>query len=131
MSAEWVGLRELQAAVARNPRKVLSEARQFLTRGIAVYNRGILRNPWGVSSSGGGAPVRTGNLRDTHMRVVTGLMASIGPDTARAPYAKYVHSGTKRMRGRPWLEYVRAQSDSEISNLYRDMLKNITTDLAR
>lgn len=128
---EWVGLRELQAAVQRNPQKVLDETRTFLTRGLAVLKAGIIRMPWRIGGRGGGAPVATGNLRDTHITEVRGLTASIGVNMVAAPYAKYVHHGTRHMQGRPWLEYVRAASNSDIQNLYRDMLKNITGDLAR
>lgn len=131
MQMQWVGLRELQMAVKRNPQKVLDEGRKFLTRGLAALKSSIIRSPWGIMSSGGGAPVKTGNLRDTHLTQVSGLSAYIGPNTSVAPYARYVHHGTKNMRGRPWLEYARTTKEGEIQNLYRAMLKEITRDLAR
>ena len=56
------GLKEFEEAIRRNPKVALSEGRNFLVRGIAVYNKLILRNPWRVGGSGGGAPVDTGNL---------------------------------------------------------------------
>lgn len=127
---KWVGMRELKAAIARNPSVVLDEARKFLTRGLAAYKRGIIRAPWRIGGGGGGAPVRTGNLRDTHITEIGGLEGSIGPNTQAAPYAKFVHHGTRYMQGRPWLEYVRTSKNSEITSLYRDMLKAITGDLA-
>lgn len=54
---EWIGLKELQMAINRNPQKVLDEARLFLTRGLALYKQGIIRDPWRVNSGGGGVPV--------------------------------------------------------------------------
>lgn len=127
----WIGLKELKAAVNRSPQKVLDEARRFLTRGIAAYKRGIIRAPWRIGGTGGGAPVKTGHLRDTHFTRIDALQAVIGPDLQAAPYAKYVHHGTRMMQGRPWLEYVKSTQNPEIENLYRDMLKNIVGDLAK
>lgn len=139
-----VGMKELRDAVARSPQKVLDEGRLFLTRGLSVYKRGIINNPWRIGGIGGGAPVsndpryprkyqkqRSGNLRDSHMTVINGLQGIIGPNIQVAPYAKYVHHGTKRMQGRPWLEYVKVNRDNEIEDLYRAMLRNIVGDLAK
>jgi len=126
-----IGLRELQLAIKRNPQKVLDEGRLFLTRGLAAYKRGIIREPWKMGGAGGGSPVRSGHLRDTHMTQINGLEGVIGPDTHAAPYAKFVHHGTKRMPGRPWLEFVKATKEREIESLYLGMLKNIVADLAR
>lgn len=127
---QWIGLRELQAAVKRNPQMVLKETRRFLTRGIAEYKRGIIRNPWMVGGSRGGAPVDTGNLRDTHFTVINKLEASIGPDPA-VKYARFVHEGTRYQEARPWLEYVKKSKAPQIETHYRTLLTNITRDLAR
>lgn len=126
-----VGLTELKMAIKRNPQRVAAEAKQFLTRGIAAYNRGILRNPWGVLDSSGGAPVATGNLRDTHIRTVEQFKATISPNLNTAPYAVYIHHGTRKMKARPWLDYVYREKKGEVEQLYRDMLKNIVKDLAK
>lgn len=129
-NVEWIGLKDLQRAVRRNPRKVLSEARRFLTRGIAEYKRSIIRDPWRIGGTGGGAPVRTGNLRDTHYTQVNRLSASIGPDPF-IRYAKFVHRGTRRMPARPWLDYAKKTKQDAVESHYRQMLKNIVRDLAR
>lgn len=127
---QFIGLRELQAAVNRSPRTVLDQAKRFLTKGLSIYKAGIIRGPWRVGGTGGGAPVRTGNLRDTHMTQINGLEGRIGPNQSAAPYAKFVHHGTNRMAGRPWLEYVKQTKKGEIESAYRAMLKNIVADLA-
>lgn len=128
-----IGLKELKKAVARNPKKVLNETRDFLSRGMAAYKRGIIRSPWRVGGSGGGAPAKTGNLRDTHRTQINKLKAIIFPT---AKYAKYVHGieGFPRRRTyqlRPWLDYVKKTKEGEIQRLYRNLLKNITSDLAK
>lgn len=129
-NVEWVGLDELKAAIRRAPQTAAEEAKKFLVRGIAVYKKGILNNPWRISTSGGGAPVDTGHLRDTHITSIGSYQAFIGPSLQAAPYAKYVHEGTRKMKGRPWLEYVKQDKDSEIEQLYKQMLTNIVKDLA-
>lgn len=126
-----VGLNELKMAIKRNPQRVSTEAKKFLTRGIAVYNRSIIRSPWGKLQGGGGAPVKTGNLRDTHIRTIEQFRATIGPSKQYAPYAVYVHEGTRRMKSRPWLDYAYNSNKPEIENLYRAMLKEIVSDLAK
>lgn len=131
-SIEFRGLHELQAAVRRNPHRVLSEVGKFLVRGMAAYNRVILRNPWRRGSSGGGVPVATGNLRDTHRREFEPWSARIYPT---APYAPYVHGlkGFARRRTyalRPWLDFAKEQSDKEIRELEMQMVEAIIRDLA-
>ncbi len=124
---EIVGLEELQRAVKRNPQLVVSEVGKFLVRGIAVYNRKIIREPWRVGSNGGGAPTGTGNLRDTHQKSIQKWEASI---TATAPYAQFVHDGTYKMKARPWLDYAKQTSENEIQKLEEELLTNIVKDLA-
>jgi hypothetical protein len=133
-NVEIIGLKELQRAVNRNPKKVLNETDKFLTKGMAAYKRGIIRSPWRIGASGGGAPKKTGNLRDTHHTdTISKLKRSIGPT---AKYAKYVHGipGIARKRSyqlRPWLDHTKKTKAGEIQKLYGLLLKNITSDLAK
>lgn len=143
---KFIGAKELRAAINRNPQMVLAETKNFLVRGLAIYKAGIIRSPWRVGGTGGGAPVsndpryprpsqkqRSGNLRDTHVTQISGLMGWIGPNTQAAPYAHFVHEGTPggQMKRRPWLDYVKTAGESEIQRLYRILLQNITRDLAK
>lgn len=143
---EFIGLKELIAAIRRNPQKVLDSGRTFLSKGITTYKRAIIRNPWRMGGSGGGAPVsndprysrrhqlqRSGNLRDTHQTEINGLQAKIYPT---AKYAPYVHGieGWPRKRSyqlRPWLDYAKKTQAGVIQELYRVMLREITEDLAK
>lgn len=100
------------------------------------YKKGIITTPWGMSMTGGGAPVAArngGNLRDTHQTDITGFVARIYPT---ASYASYVHGidGMPRKRSyklRPWLNHVKEAKQSKIETLYKQLLANITKDLAR
>ena len=138
------GMKEFQAAIRRNPKVVLKESKKFLVRGIAEYNKGIIRKPWRIDGSGGGAPVsndprykrayqrqRSGNLRDSHQVKIQALKALIGPTQAQAPYAAFVHGGTSKLQARPWLDFVRDKKQREIQKLYRILITTVTKDLAR
>jgi len=129
------GLEEFKSAIQRNPRVTLTEASKFLVKSIAEYNRSIIRNPWAVGGSGGGAPVDTGNLRDTHRREVNRLSASIFPT---ASYAKYVHGRREGevnkgngVKSRPWLDYAVKSKDKIIQMYGEQMLKEIVNNLAK
>jgi hypothetical protein len=128
---ELIGYKELQRAIDKNPRFVVEEGNKFIVRGLAAYKRGIIRNPWQIASHGGGAPVASGNLRDTHRTTIGTLTGKIAPNEDAAPYAKYVALGTRYMRRRPWLEYVKKNKESEIQKLYRNLLATITAELAK
>lgn len=128
---QTIGFKELQAAIKRNPQTVANESKKFFVRALSKYRKGIQSNPWTVGGSGGGAPVDTRNLVDTHVSTIGRTQASIGPHPQRAKYAKYVHGGTSKMDARPYLDYVKKQNEHRIASLYKEMLKNITADLAR
>lgn len=123
----------LRSAIQRAPIKVKEYVGRFLTQGMAEYNKIIIRNPWRMGQSGGGAPTDTGNLRDTHHRKVSAWEAMIYPT---APYAPYVHGlkGFARKRSyqlRPWLDYAQTQADGVIKEKERELLTNIVTNLAQ
>lgn len=129
---ELQGFNEFAAAIRRNPQYVISRANVFLVRGLAEYRRVIFRSPWTLGSSGGGAPVRTGNLRDTHQQTIGNLEASIYPT---APYAKYVHGikGMARTRSyqlRPWLDYAFDEARPAIEQHEADLVNDIMKNLA-
>ena len=115
-------------AIRRNPQVVRQEVKNFLVRGMAVYRQGIQRSPWRIGKGGGGSPVATGALRDTHQVTYSEWEAKIEPTTK---YAEYVHEGTSRMQSRPWLEDAKDTSDSRIKALELELLDKILYDLAK
>lgn len=118
-----IGLDEFRAALARNPQLVVSEAKKLIQRIIAQYKSGIINNPWRIGMSGGGAPVKTGNLRDTHQTFFqSNFLGMIYPT---ADYAQHVH------KKRPWMEYVFKNKMKKVEELEKDFLKAIVKDLAR
>lgn len=126
-----LGIDGLRKAIKRNPIFVTLEAKKFIVRGIAEYNKGIIRKPWQVGGAGGGAPVAAiqgGNLRDTHGKRITSTKGVIFPT---ANYAEYVHRGTSTMKKRPWLDFVKKTKDPIIIKLAEKMLQNITNELAK
>lgn len=119
---EIEGLEELKEAIKRNPDFVKKEISKFLVRGSAEYIRTLLNNPWKVGMSGGGVPVATGNLRDTHTKTVFPYEVLIRPT---APYASSVHEK------RPWLDYAYNENMGKLEKLEDDMMENIVNNLAK
>jgi hypothetical protein len=119
---ELKGAEEFKEAIRRNPQKILDLVGRFITRGLAEYKRIIIRNPWRVGMAGGGAPVQTGNLRDTHITEVSPFAGRIYPS---APYMKAVH------KKRPWLDYAKETATPNIEKLEGELLQDIVADLAK
>ncbi len=115
------GDKKFQQALKRNPETVLREVKKFIQRGIAEYKKGIINNPWRVGMTGGGSPVLSGNLRDTHLTKITSLRGRIYPT---ADYTKHVH------KNRPWMDYVFKDKMPDIKILEKELLDKIVTDLA-
>lgn len=120
---ELLGAKEFQRALERSPKKVLEEIKKFTQRGIAEYKRGIMNNPWKVGMSGGGSPVDTGNLRDTHLTDFSTFTGRIYPTASKYMYA--VH------KGRPWLDFVFNDKALDIEKLEDKMLEEIVMDLVK
>lgn len=118
----------LRQAIANNPKSVLSATRTFLSRGMAKYKEGIIRSPWRIGGIGGGAPVDTGSLRDTHRTEFSSFEARIFPS---ARYALFVHEGTKYLPARPWLDFVKQQKESQIHQLESQLLDSIVKDFTK
>ena len=131
---EIKGLKEFIAAIKRNPQFVLDRTNVFLVRGLAEYRKIIWRDPWPMArysvDGGGGAPVDSHNLRDTHKQRVTKLEGRIGPDLSAAPYAGYVHDGTRHMHRRPWLDYAADKARPQIEQHQRDLIDDVIKQLA-
>jgi len=123
----------LERAVDRNPEKTRTELNRFFIRGLAEYRRGINNNPWRMGMSGGGAPKKSGYLRDSHTDKIQAYRASIGPTALYAPYVHGVE-GYPRKRSyqlRPWLDSVKTDKQKDIDELAMKMLDNIVKDLAK
>lgn len=126
-------LSRVQSALKQSPDIVLGETRDFLVRAAAEVRRVIFNDPWRVGMSGGGVPVNTGNLRQSHRTSFFDWSAAIGPDTNQAPYAGKVHDGDRRrgIRARPWLVYAEGKAKPAVEALGRDMVRRITEAVAR
>lgn len=119
---ELKGADEFREAIRRNPQKILDLVGRFITRGLSEYKRILIRSPWKIGMSGGGAPVDTGNLRDTHITEVSAWQGSIRPS---APYSEAVH------KKRPWLDYAKETASPNIDKLEAELLQDIVADLAK
>ena len=129
-------IKNIRKAIDENPKRVLTETKKFLQRGVAAYLRTINGTPWRMGMSGGGAPVKTGQLKESHLPPIYGdFEARIrANNTGQAKYAPYVHGidGFPRKRTyqlRPWLDYAKRTNEDEIDRLSYELVGNIIIGL--
>jgi len=127
MQGKIEGLQELTNAIKRNPKQVIKYSKNYIRKGLGAYMRTIRGTPWRVGANGGGAPVLTGNLRDSHLPPIYGTFEGEirANTTGNADYASAIH------KGRPWLDYAKDKNQSAIEKLQDDLLKDIVNDLAK
>lgn len=121
-SFQLKGIEEFIEAIKRNPMVVKNEIGKFVTRTLATYMRTIKSSPWRMNQTGGGVPVATGNLRDTHLVTSSPWGGFIMP---LAPYAGEVH------QYRPWLDYSFDQNAKKVEELEKQMMDKIISDLKK
>lgn len=127
----------LEQAIARNPAKVRQEVGVFLVRGRAMYMSTINGSPWRVGSSGGGVPINVqnvpgkGNLKAAHQETMSPWQWKVDVNQRQAPYAGYVHDGTRKMGERPWLDHAINTNSSRLEQHQIQLLESIVNDLAR
>jgi hypothetical protein len=125
------GLKEFESKIKQHPEVVKRNVANFIKRITASYMRTIINRPWSVNSSGGGAPVSTGYLRDSHAVGISPWESFIKP---LAPYAKYVHGvdGFSRKASyklRPWLDYAVDANEKKLVELENELVDNIIKEL--
>jgi len=127
MEVKIEGIKELKMAIRRNPEQVAKYSKEYIRKGLAAYMRTIRGTPWRVGANGGGAPVLTGNLRDSHLPPIYGTFEGEirANNTGNADYATAVH------KGRPWLDYAKEKNQSAIEKLQDNLLKDIVNDLSK
>jgi len=128
---EIKGFTEFKKAIKRNPAVVRRQYSIYLTRALAELKREIMRPPWRVGSSDGGVPTDTGKLRQAHRTQRTNVLGRIYVDPSEVKYGIYVHSGTSKMKSRPWMDKAKENKKRDIEDLQDQMLKDITKDLAK
>ncbi len=121
------GFKGLKKAIRKNPSQVIAYGQEYMRKGLAEYMRTIRGNPWRIGDYGGGAPVDTGNLRDSHLPPIYGRWESQirANNVGNADYAQIVHAK------RPWLEYAKEENEVKIKSLQDKLLKEIVTKLAK
>jgi len=132
-NAKWEGLEEFAAAIRRHPRKARLATGTYLKRATAVVLRETKKPAWRVGGNGGGTPEDTGNLRQAHRTKIdlNDLVGIIFVDTQAAKYGKWVHDGTSKMAGRPWLDYALEQKKKEVEKLQDALVTTIIRDLIK
>jgi len=113
--------------IDKSPQEVTYEAGNFITTVERLFQKTMRNKPWQVNGSGGGIPVATGNLRDTHQFIKQHFRLEVIPT---AEYAGYVHEGTRKMRARPWLRYTAEVTESDITKEANNMIERLAKKMS-
>lgn len=65
-------------------------------------------------------PVDTGRLRSSIMSDILPMKATVAPHT---DYAIHVHEGTRRMKGRPFMEQGLRKAENRIQGFFKNEIK--------
>lgn len=125
------GEKALRRAIRRHPQEVKRQGRKLFSKLKTAYQRTIVRNPWQVGGTGGGVPVATGNLRDSHQYDVGTTRLKIHVrDAVAESYGINVHEGTSKMEERPWLDYAHEKQESTRKREIGKFMDKIVNNLA-
>lgn len=129
---EKSSLESFERALRKAPEIVEFNGKRFLTLAKAELLQTIMNDPWEIGDKGGGVPVDSGHLRDTHRSVIHNMQLTILPlpNTSEPNYADWVHGGTRKLEERPWLDYAMKANRDRINKHSESMLEDITQQLA-
>lgn len=132
ISVEFKGIDELKKKIISQPKKTYDGIQIYLVRAQNVIQGIYTKNPWRVGGSGGGVPVKTGNLlkKGTGLKIET-FRRIFTVDDKKVDYADDVYSGRGSMKARPWLEHAKTTGDKDIEKLQVELLNNISKEITR
>lgn len=127
MSTKIIGLKSFKKDINTYSRVENQEGAKTLEKIQRKHKEQIESAPWEIGEGGGGVPVDTGQLKESHEYTTNPNEAEISVD---APYAKYVHRGTQYMEARPWLDYSVQESRKERKFALKRYLDKLVNHLA-
>lgn len=74
------------------------------------------------------SPVKTGRLRASHYERFGNLRGELGTNVV---YDKFVHDGTKFMKGRPYLADAVDQSSTQTDDFFTQAVENVLSKIGR
>ena len=109
---------QIRAAFAKAPKLTVNALNTAIHKSIFTIERDSkLRTP-----------VDTGFLRASHRSLFSNLRGEVGPT---AMYAPYVHDGTSRMKGRPFLLQAVQGDEQKIQGYFEDAVQGVLDTIAR
>lgn len=125
------GEKQLRAAFKENPEEVKRLGGKMMNNLKTAYQRQIIRSPWRIGGTGGGVPVDTGSLRDSHQWIANQTRMEVRvPESKADAYGWAVHEGTGDMEARPWLDYAQEQLKTEREKELSNFMDGIVNNLA-
>lgn len=115
IKVEIKGLDKLESLLKKAPGKIATALREASAKSAFLIEGRAKKL----------SPVDTGRLRSsiqTSLGVIDGGLGSIVK--TNVDYAIYVHEGTRRMAGRPFMKQAADQSELEIGRIYSSAVKD-------
>lgn len=117
LSVEIKGLQELQKAFGKSPALFVRIFDEAIKKATFIL----------LGTSRENTPVDTGFLRNTGMQ--TSFSTLTGQIDNVAPYAVYVHEGTKKMQAVPFFDQGIEQAQQDIDAIFDEALDNFNNQL--
>lgn len=123
-------LEALRRAFNNSPDTMKKHSDRLITKIDRETKKIMFRNPWEIGGSGGGVPVDTKYLRQSHQSRRSPYEMKIWVPGSH-PYASYVHEGTRKMEARPWMDYAADKVEGSIDGEIRTFLDSVVSDLSK
>jgi hypothetical protein len=134
MQVSHKDIEAFRKAIERNPQAVKESVDTFLAKGKHLIMSSIKRDPWRVGMTGGGSPIALingGNLFKAHHDTMSPWSWEVKVNEGKAPYAVFVHEGTRYMSARPWLDYAVETKEREIYAEAQKVIDYVVNNLAK
>ena len=135
-----ITIKQLQKAVNKAPKEVHLAGKTYIRDGVKTWEKNAKRKPWRVGMSGGGIPVRTGELKKANESVfnLNKLEGRFKVNENRQAPREYKSKSIKTVmdyavrvhKKRPWMDWTEKKSERELEKLESEFANEILKIIA-
>lgn len=117
-NVQITNLEQIRSAFKRAPEKMAKNLDLAIRKSVIAIQRQSMIN----------SPVDTGRLRNSHQSLFDVLKGTVQPT---ANYAIYVHEGTSRMKGRPFLAMAVQSESGNVNKNFQKAVQDTLDEIAK